>query len=46
MDDNTVYYRVSTRLYSVPIANGTIGAATLLATNNVIEDAHWAFLKR
>jgi hypothetical protein len=45
VDNDTVYYRVSNRLYSAPIPATSIGAAKLLATDELIRDAHWAFLK-
>jgi hypothetical protein len=45
IEDNTVYYRVSDRLYKAPITDGGIGAATLMATDEAIRDAHWAFIK-
>jgi hypothetical protein len=46
IEDNTVYYRVSNRLYTAPITDSGIGAATLIATDEAIRDAHWAFTKR
>jgi hypothetical protein len=45
IEDNTVYYRVSNRLYTAPITDSGIGAATLIATDEAIRDAHWAFIK-
>jgi len=45
IEDNTVYYRVSNRLYKAPITDSGIGAATLIATDEAIRDAHWAFIK-
>jgi hypothetical protein len=45
VENSTVYYRVTNRLYSAPIAGDNIGSATLLATDDLIEDAHWAFIK-
>jgi hypothetical protein len=46
IEDGTVYYRVSDRLYRVPITDSGFGAATLIATDEAIRDAHWAFIKR
>jgi hypothetical protein len=40
-----VYYRVNDRLYSAPLTDKGIGAAKLLATDESIRDAHWAFTK-
>jgi hypothetical protein len=45
IEDNAVYYRVSDRLYKAPITDSGIGAATLMATDEAIRDAHWAFIK-
>jgi hypothetical protein len=45
IEDSTVYYRVSNRLYTAPITDSGIGAATLVATDEAIRDAHWAFIK-
>jgi hypothetical protein len=45
VENNTVYYRVSDRLYAAPITDKGIGPARLLATSEVIRDAHWAFIK-
>jgi hypothetical protein len=45
IEDNAVYYRVSNRLYKAPILDSGIGAATLMATDEAIRDAHWAFIK-
>jgi len=46
VEDNVVYYRASDRLYSAPITKTGLGAAKLLATSDLIRDAHWAFIKR
>ncbi len=47
VENGTVYYRVSDRLYSAPInpATTTIGPPQLLATSDLIRDAHWALIK-
>ena len=45
VENNIVYYRVSDRLYSAPVTEKGIGAARLLASNEAIRDAHWAFIK-
>jgi hypothetical protein len=44
-ENRTVFYRVTNRLYSAAIEGTSIGAAKLLATDDLIEDAHWAFIK-
>jgi hypothetical protein len=36
---------VSDRLYKAPITDSGVGAATLMATDEAIRDAHWAFIK-
>jgi hypothetical protein len=46
IDAGTVYYRVSSRLYGVSISDKGLGEARLLATDDVIRDAHWAFVAR
>jgi hypothetical protein len=45
IEGNTVYYRLSDRIYSAPITENGIGAARLLARDEAIRDAHWAFYK-
>jgi hypothetical protein len=45
VDNNTVYYRVSDRLYSAAITDSGLDPAKLLATSEIIRDAHWAFYK-
>jgi hypothetical protein len=45
VEGTTVYYRVSDRLYSAQVTEKGIGTAKLLATNEAIRDAHWAFIK-
>jgi hypothetical protein len=45
VENGIVYYRASDRLYSAPIGEMSIGKATLLATDDAIRDAHWAFIK-
>ncbi|MCC6590396.1 MAG: hypothetical protein IT168_27135 [Bryobacterales bacterium] len=40
-----VYYRVLNELYSAPISNEGLGHPSLLATDDAILDAHWAFIK-
>jgi len=45
VDGGTVYYRVTNRLYSAPILDSAIGRATLLATDDAVLDAHWAWVK-
>jgi hypothetical protein len=45
VEDGTVYYRASDRLYSAPITNLGLGEPKLLAKSDVVRDAHWAFIK-
>jgi len=45
VDNNTVYYRVSDRLYSAAIGKDGLEPANLLATSESIRDVHWAFVK-
>jgi len=45
VDNGTAYYRASDRLYSAPITESGIGTAKLLATDEAIRDAHWAYVK-
>jgi hypothetical protein len=45
IEDGAVYYRVSDRLYKASISDQGIGSAELLATDERIRDAHWAFIK-
>jgi hypothetical protein len=46
VENGLVYYRVLNQLYQAPISDRGIGPARLLATDDAILDAHWAFLKR
>jgi hypothetical protein len=46
VENDNVYYRVGNRLYSAPFSGKSIGAPKLLATDELIRDAHWAFIKR
>ena len=45
VEDRVVYYRASDRLYSATITETGLTPGRLLATSEVIRDAHWAFLK-
>jgi hypothetical protein len=45
VENNAIYYRVSDRLYSVPITPTGLGRSRLLATDDLIRDAHWALIK-
>jgi len=45
VQDNTVYYRSSDRLYSAPLGARGIGKPQLLVKDEAIRDAHWAFKK-
>lgn len=46
VENGLVYYRVLNQLYQAPISDRGIGPARLLATDDAILDAHWAFMKR
>jgi len=46
VENGMVYYRVLNQLFEAPLSAKGIGAARLLATDDVILDAHWAFMKR
>lgn len=45
IESSIVYYRVTDRLYSAPITEKGIGSARIVATDELIRDAHWAFIK-
>lgn len=45
VENNTVYYRAADQLFSASITSQGIGPAHLLATDDSIRDAHWAFIK-
>lgn len=45
VENDTVYYRVSDRLYSASILSKGIGAAQLIAKDHIICDFNWAFIK-
>jgi len=45
VENNTVYYRASDRLYSVAIVESSLGTPHLITTADAIRDAHWAFVK-
>jgi hypothetical protein len=45
VENGMVYYRAADELYSAPITDKGIGRARLLATDDSIRDAHWAFVK-
>jgi hypothetical protein len=45
VDNGSVYYRVSDRLYASPITTNGVGPPKLLVTNDLVRDAHWAFIK-
>jgi hypothetical protein len=46
IEAGVVYYRVMDRLYSASLGDLGVGKATLLATDDAILDAHWAWIKR
>lgn len=43
IENGQVYYRVSDRLYQMTIGPKGLGRRVLIATSDVIRDAHWAF---
>ena len=45
IENSTVYYRVTNRLYAAEITKMGLDSARLLATAEAVRDAHWAFLK-
>jgi hypothetical protein len=45
VEGGVVYYRASDRLYSATITDKGLSPGRLLATSDVIRDAHWAFIK-
>jgi hypothetical protein len=45
IEGGVVYYRAATRLYSAPLTKEGVGEGHLLATSELIRDAHWAFTK-
>ena len=45
VESGLVYYRVLNQLYEASISDRGIGPARLLATDDAILDAHWAFVK-
>jgi hypothetical protein len=46
VEDLTVYYRVSDRIYSASITETGFGPAKLMGQDESLRDAHWAFVKR
>jgi hypothetical protein len=46
IENQVVYYRVSDRLYSTEVTQDGLRTAKLLASDEMIRDAHWAFMKR
>ena len=46
VEDGVVYYRAADQLFSATILRDGIGPPRLLATDDAIRDAHWAFIKR
>jgi hypothetical protein len=45
VESNVVYYRAAGQLFSAPITDRGIGRSQLLAEDDAILDAHWAFIK-
>ena len=46
VSDGTVFYRVNDQLYRADLDGASLLNTTLLATNDLIRDTHWAFLSR
>jgi hypothetical protein len=46
IEGERVYYRISDRLYGATISGAQIENVQLLATSELVRDAHWAFVKR
>ena len=46
IEENTIYYRVSDRLYQATIADKEISPGRLVAQSDDIRDAHRAFTRR
>ena len=45
VENGAVYYRASDRLYRADLTDKGLSPGRLLATSEVIRDAHWAFIK-
>jgi hypothetical protein len=45
VENDTVYYRVSDKVYAADITDQGLTPARLLAASELIRDAHWAFIK-
>jgi hypothetical protein len=45
VEGGNVYYRVEDQLYSAALTDGGVGKPELLARDEVVLDAHWAWLK-
>jgi len=45
VENGAVYYRASDRLYRADLTDQGLSPGHLLATSDVIRDAHWAFMK-
>jgi len=45
IEDGTLYYRVENRLYSAFLTDSGIGTPKLIAADEAIWNAHWAFIK-
>jgi hypothetical protein len=46
IEADVVYYRSANRLYAANITESGIGKPRLLANDDVINDAHWAFIRK
>jgi hypothetical protein len=46
VEDGKVYYRIANRLYEGRIAEKEITGTKLLATSDLLYDAHWAWIRR
>jgi hypothetical protein len=46
VDNQTVYYRVTNRIYSARILSDAIGMPKLVVQDDIVEDVHYAFVKK
>jgi hypothetical protein len=46
IEGTKIYYRVNDQILSAPIQGNAVGSPTLLARDEELRDAHWAFTDR
>ncbi len=46
IDNKTVYYRIVDRLYAADITDTGVDGQRLIVKSDIVDDVHWAFLKR